>query len=407
MLQSIISRFALIGIDYPDSEDLRLKKTLLLGIATMVALAGACWGIVYAFFGEFVAAAIPLSYAVISSLSIVTFALTRRYHFFRTSQLLLILFLPFLLMISLGGFISSSAVILWSLLAPLSAVLFTNPRQAIGWFLGYLGLVVLSGLLQPYVGLSNNLSPDIILFFFVINIASVSMIAFILLEYFVRQKDTYMRLLRVEQDKSEQLLLNVLPAEIASVLKNGDTSTAQQYDDVSILFADIVGFTPLSVQMTPCETVGLLNQVFTYFDSLVDKYDLEKIRTIGDSYMVVAGAPRQRRDHAQALARLALDMLGCSGKGALPGNQRLQFRIGINSGSVVAGVIGQSKFHYDVWSDAVNIASRMESHGMPDRIQIARPTYELIQDEFICEPRGVIDVKGRGEMETWFLQGVK
>lgn len=407
LLVAIVRWFSQIGVDPSDDDNLRLKKTLLLGIATMVALAAFFWSAVYAWFEEYVPAAIPSSYAVVSSLSITRFILTRRYQFFRISQLLLILVLPFLLMLSLGGFVNSSAVILWSLLCPLGALLFATPRQAVVWFGAYIFLVTVSGFLQPLLSVDSNLPDPVMLFLFVMNIASVSTIAFILLNYFVRQEQKSMRLLKIEQDRSERLLLNVLPREIAGQLKEGNSLIAQQHDAVSILFADIVDFTGLSERLTPCKTVELLNEVFSDFDSLVEQYGLEKIRVIGDSYMVVAGAPRERPDHAQILARLALEMQQRQCKREATDGNKLSFRIGINSGPVVAGVIGQSKFHYDVWSDAVNIAARMESHGVPGMIQISRQTYDLIKSEFICSPRGTIKVKGKDEMETWFLEGIR
>ena len=407
VLAVVANWFSKIGVGPSDNSDLRLKKTLLLGIATMVALAAFFWSAVYAWFGEYLPAAIPFSYAVVSSLSITVFILTRRYQFFRFSQLLLILVLPFLLMLSLGGFVNSSAVILWSLLCPLGALLFATPRQAVIWFGAYLGLVAASGFLQPLLRVDSSLPDPMVLFLFAMNIASVSTIAFILLNYFVRQEQQSMQLLKVEQDRSERLLLNVLPKEIAGELKEGNRLVAQQHDAVSILFADIVGFTGMSERLTPCKVVELLNEVFSHFDSIVEQYGLEKIRVIGDSYMVVAGAPRERPDHAQILARLALEMKQCQCKSEAPDGNKLRFRIGINSGPVVAGIIGQSKFHYDVWSDAVNIAARMESHGIPGEIQIARPTYELIRNEFICRPRGAIVVKGKDKMETWFLDGIR
>jgi adenylate cyclase len=407
VLAVVANWFSKIGVGPSDNSDLRLKKTLLLGIATMVALAAFFWSAVYAWFGEYLPAAIPFSYAVVSSLSITVFILTRRYQFFRFSQLLLILVLPFLLMLSLGGFVNSSAVILWSLLCPLGALLFATPRQAVIWFGAYLGLVAASGFLQPLLRVDSSLPDPMVLFLFAMNIASVSTIAFILLNYFVRQEQQSMQLLKVEQDRSERLLLNVLPKEIAGELKEGNRLVAQQHDAASILFADIVGFTGMSERLTPCNVVELLNEVFSHFDSIVEQYGLEKIRVIGDSYMVVAGAPRERPDHAQILARLALEMKQCQCKSEAPDGNKLRFRIGINSGPVVAGIIGQSKFHYDVWSDAVNIAARMESHGIPGEIQIARPTYELIRNEFICRPRGAIVVKGKDKMETWFLDGIR
>ena len=209
-----------------------------------------------------------------------------------------------------------------------------------------------------------------------------------------------------EQEKSERLLLNVLPKEIAAILKDEDGIIADNFEAVSIMFADVVGFTPLSTKMSPKDMVELLNEIFSYFDSLIEKYELEKIRTIGDNYMVASGVPRPRGDHAHALAGMALEMNSYLHDNSSSKVNGLQFRIGINSGPVVAGIIGRQKFHYDLWGDAVNTASRMESHGVPGKIQVTQMTYELIQDKFICKPRGTIEVKGKGEMDTWFLEGV-
>jgi PAS domain S-box-containing protein len=204
--------------------------------------------------------------------------------------------------------------------------------------------------------------------------------------------------------RSEELLLNVLPEAIAAQLKEHAGTIADRYESISILFADIVGFTPMSLELTPEETVDLLNQYFTYFDELVDRLGVEKIRTIGDNYMAAAGVPTPRPDHAAVLAEMAIAIRDYV-KDAPPVNgHRLDFRIGINSGPVVAGVIGTKKFQYDIWGDAVNTASRMESHGVPGRIQISEATRNLIGDEFICTPRGEIDIKGKGPMKTWFLE---
>jgi class 3 adenylate cyclase/CHASE3 domain sensor protein len=212
--------------------------------------------------------------------------------------------------------------------------------------------------------------------------------------------------LRIEQEKSENLLLNILPKDIAELLKKKPNSIAEQYSEASILFADVVDFTPMSSQMKPIELVELLNQVFSQFDNLVEKYDLEKIKTIGDCYMVASGVPRPRQDHAQVITCLALDMQEIVRESDYFG-RKLTFRIGINSGPVVAGVIGRKKFIYDLWGDAVNTASRMESNGRGGLVQITQETYNLINDDFICESRGVINVKGKGELPVWFVRGRK
>jgi adenylate cyclase len=394
-----------IGRSLDDEQDIRLQKSLLVYGSIMFIAAGGLWGIIYILFQEPMSGMIPLFYSIVSFLSIVQFALTHRYRFFRASQLVLILLLPFLLMVSLGGFIESSAVILWSFICPLGALLFAEYKQSPRWLIAYLALLVLSGFLQSSVGSANHLPQNLVIIFFVLNIGAVSTISFVLLHYFVGQKERAYYLLRLEQDRSENLLLNVLPREIAARLKSGERIIADHHPSVSILFADLVGFTPLTNQLSPTAMVELLNEIYSHFDSLIEKYGVEKIRTIGDNYMIASGLPRPRADHAQVIARLALEMNAYIASLAPVENRRLSFRLGINSGPVIAGVIGHKKFAYDVWGDTANIASRMESQGVPGRIQITQATYELIKTDFTCEPHGSIEVKGKGPMQTWFLVG--
>ena len=385
-----------IGMDPNDDDDIRLQKSLLVVSALPFAIAGAAWGLMYVLIGEPMAGMIPLSYAVISLLSILLFGLTRRYHFFRFSQLFLILILPFLLMVTLGGFINGSAVILWSLICPLGALLFDKPSRAKFWFLAFAGLVAISGFLQPHIGSSNSLPLGIVIFLFVLNLIAVGSLIFLMIFYFVGQKNLF-------QEKSETLLLNILPKEIMAILKNEPRTIADHFDGASILFADVVDFTPLSATMTPDELVELLNEVFSLFDMLVEKYGLEKIKTIGDCYMVASGVPSPRPDHAKALIEFALEVRDYVSRHEFHGH-KLGFRMGVNSGPVVAGVIGTKKFIYDLWGDAVNTASRMESHGQEGIIQITRATYELVKDDFVCEHRGTVNVKGKGDMEVWYVR---
>lgn len=207
-------------------------------------------------------------------------------------------------------------------------------------------------------------------------------------------------LLEREQAKSEELLLNILPKPVADRLKLGETVIADHFEDVTVMFADLVGFTPLAARIPPTEVVKLLNRVFSLFDQLVDRYGLEKIKTIGDSYMVAGGLTTPLTHHTAAVAQMALDM-----QRMLPqiiGGQ-LQVRIGIHRGPVVAGVIGIRKFTYDLWGDTVNLASRMESHGFPGSIQVTRTVYERLHDRYTFTPRGTIEIKGKGKMETFLL----
>ena len=213
--------------------------------------------------------------------------------------------------------------------------------------------------------------------------------------------------LRAEQENSEQLLLNVLPEPIAERLKQEQSAIADYFDCATILFSDIVGFTPLSARMSPIKLVNLLNRMFSQFDQLADRYRLEKIKTIGDAYMVAGGLPVTRPDHAEAVADMALDMQAAMKNFQEEIDENLQIRIGINTGPVVAGVIGIKKFIYDLWGDTVNVASRMESSGIPGRIQVTGDTYQRLKDKYLFEMRGEVAVKGKGEMTTYWLLGRK
>jgi len=210
--------------------------------------------------------------------------------------------------------------------------------------------------------------------------------------------------LEVERERSEKLLLNILPAPIASRLKEGEKIIADQFEAATVLFVDIANFTPLASKTSPAELVNMLNGIFSKFDSIVEKHGLEKIRTMGDAYMAVGGLPIPNDDHAEAVANAALDILEEFPKLT---DHRLQLRIGIHTGPVVAGVIGKNKFNYDLWGDTVNIASRMQSHGQPNTIQMTAQTYEYLKDRFEFQPRGEIEVRGKGAMQVYILTGRK
>lgn len=221
------------------------------------------------------------------------------------------------------------------------------------------------------------------------------------------QEQAYSQELAEEKEKSERLLLNILPQAIAERLKQGETTIADSFSDVTVMFADLVGFTKLSTHLSPAELVELLNQIFSAFDELADRYGLEKIKTIGDAYMVVGGLPTPSENHAEAIASMAIDIQAAIAKMRTKGGQPLSIRIGINTGPVEAGVIGTKKFTYDLWGDTVNIASRMESLGVPGGIQVTVATYERLRDKYIFEERGVLQVKGKGDMMTYLLLGRK
>lgn len=224
-----------------------------------------------------------------------------------------------------------------------------------------------------------------------------------LIERSVRENFLLTRELEAEQQRSEALLLNILPRSIAERLKQTATTVADRFPEVTVLFADIVDFTPLAARLSPEEVVGLLNELFSTFDALAERHGLEKIKTIGDAYMVVGGLPEPRADHAEAIAEMALAMREAMAQWSAEKAQPLSIRIGINTGPVVAGVIGTKKFIYDLWGDTVNLAGRMESQGMADCIQVTAATYERLREKYLFEERGRIPVRGLGEMVTYLL----
>jgi adenylate cyclase len=400
MIAPLLDRVLSVGAHPGDTSDDRFRKRLLVGVALVILPIGFLWGCLYWAVGEHGVALTPWAYVTGSTISLVVFARTKKFASFRTAQLLLILVAPAAGTVMLGGLRESSGVILWSLFAPLGAVAFDRPVRAWPWFAAFVATTLLALVLSEVVRPQGADLPDaFVRTFDVLNVVVVSFVAMLLLVTFARGREA-------AQARVETLLLNVLPADIAQRLQSDPTSIADHFDEVSILFADVVGFTPLSSRLDAREVVGLLDRLFTSFDELVDRYEVEKIKTIGDCYMVAAGVPKQRPDHARALAGLALEMRECA-KRSLSDRDGLdlRLRIGISSGPVVAGVIGRRRFLYDLWGDTVNMASRMESHGTPDEIQITRSTWELLDDRFVTEPIGLVDVKGKGKIETWRLVG--
>ena len=392
----IASTIARVGASPLESGDEALRRTLLVASSLACSGAGLLWGLSYWLAGAPAAAAIPLAYAAVSLLSTGLFAVTRRYPRYRTAQLGLILILPWAMSVALGGIQPSSAVIIWSVLCPFGALILTDRRTATGWFLAFL-LAVASGILIEIPAIAGPLAPGVVHLFLGLNIGALFALLFAMMAHFIDRVLLF-------QERSELLLHSILPKGIAEALKGDPHSIADHYEQASILFADVVDFTGLSSGMEPGELVAILDEVFQGFDQLVEEAGLEKIKTIGDCYMVAAGVPQRREDHAQALARLALAMNRLVAERRFRG-RHLRFRIGLNSGPVVAGVIGRRKFIYDLWGDAVNMASRMESQGMAGMIQFPRATYDLLRQDFVCRPAGRLEIKGKGEVAVYHLLG--
>ena len=394
-----IRDFAGIGALPSDSEETRLRKSVLVLSSSLMAMLALVWVATYAALGLWVSAAIPFAYQLATAASIYAFARERRYRLFRASQLGMSLMLPFALQWSLGGFRPSAAVALWGLTCPVGALLFLGARQAVPWFLAFVVLVgVSAGVDSTLAADAPDIPNGVVVTFFALNVLGVSTTVYLLLQYFVRARD------RALAD-SERLLLNVLPAPVASRLKQSDQVIADGFPEATVLFADIVGFTGLAERLAPADLVVLLDRVFAGWDGLASRHGVEKIKTIGDAYMVAGGLPNPRVDHAQAIAEMALEMGAELARSTSDSGLELEVRIGIDSGPVVAGVIGRSKFIYDLWGDTVNTASLMESHGLPGAIQVTERAYERLRHGYELRLRGTIEIKGKEPMVTYLLIG--
>jgi len=299
------------------------------------------------------------------------------------------------MIVMFGGVFASAGSSTWSVLAMLGAVAVFADKRAHFWLVMFVFTTLLgfalAAQIEPIYTLPN---PE---YLSVFNLLVVSLFVYTVLYYYVRKSSALL-------SQTDGLLRNILPDQVAERLKVSDEMIADEFESASILFADVAGFTPMAAQLTPGEVVNLLNEVFTDFDAMVELRGLEKIKTIGDAYMVAAGVPVPQGDHARAICDLALEMQSHL-QSRIFGGRAIVMRIGIASGPVTAGIIGRKKFSYDLWGDTVNLASRMESTGAPGRIQLTAETCDLVSRWYKCEPRGVIEVPGKGRLETWFLIG--
>ncbi len=362
-VRSLLDWAGRVGADPTDSPETALQKRLMVALCAGTAAAHGRWSLIYLAAGAPLAAAIPGFYSLFTPLNTAALRLDPQ------PRLLPLHPAPahpapavLLVMLALGGFrpVERGDHVGGALSAGLAAG--RGLRKTVLWILGFVALLVLGALVEPYLA-PAGLPDGLVTWFFVLNLGAVILVVFGLLYYFVGQRNFF-------QERSEMLLLNILPREISETLKAGPRTIAEQFDEASILFADVVDFTPMAAGMTPLGLVELLNEVFQCFDALVEQYDLEKIKTIGDCYMVAAGRAAAARRPCQRAGRSSRSTCRPRSPSAPFGGRRLAFRIGINSGPVVAGVIGRKKFIYDLWGEAVNLASRMESQGQAGAIQI-------------------------------------
>jgi class 3 adenylate cyclase len=411
---SWLERLGRAAVDENDDDELRLRKTLLIFASGLMNMAAIVWLAIYWALGLKLPTTIPLAYQLLSALILAVYLKTRNFDFFRVAQLSLFLFAPFVIQWSIGSFVNSSGIVLLALLAPVGAMVVYGPRESIPWFVAYVALTALSGAFDYYLADGNfsGVPMRTVAVFFVLNFTILSSIMYLLLRYFVQQKDVFQAelarqhgLVQLEQRKAEQLLTTILPPHIAQRLKQDQTTIADGFADVSVMFADIVNFTTLAEELTPKEVVTFLNDVFTRFDELAEKHRVDKIKTIGDAYMVAGGVSGDDTQYVSSVADLALEMLDLTRNDETIRRYNVSFHVGIATGPVIAGVIGVKRFIYDLWGDTVNIASRITAEAPSGEIYVDKTTYRRLGARYMFSEPQELMFKGKGKMTVYQLLG--
>jgi class 3 adenylate cyclase len=411
---SWLHRLAGAALDESDSDELRLRKTLLMFASGLMNMAAIVWLAIYWMLGLKLPTTIPLAYQILSALILVVYLKTRNFDFFRFAQLSLFLFAPFVIQWSIGSFVSSSGIVLLALLAPVGAMVVYGARESIPWFFAYVVLTTLSGVFDYFLASGDmaGVPMKTVAVFFVLNFTILSTIVYLLLRYFVQQKDSFQaelsrqhELVQAEQQKSEQLLTTILPPHIAQRLKNAPSNIADGFYDVSVMFADIVNFTSLAEELAPDKVVEFLNEVFTRCDELAEKHGVDKIKTIGDAYMVAGGLSGDRKGYEGSVAEMALEMLELTRSNEAMRRYNISFHIGIATGPAIAGVIGARRFTYDLWGDTVNIASRITTEAPPGEILVDKVTNRRLSTRYAFGDPQELMFKGKGPMTVYRLLG--
>ena len=381
-----------------DTDDIRLEKITIFLVAASCCMAGTAWtAMYYIIFGFGLVSLLPFAFVVIVGTTIVVCHFTRNHRPLVYVQIICIIYITALIQWSIGSVFDSGFVLVWAFCGPIIALMFFSMKQSIVWLLLYLVNIAITFAFEDFfVTHGHPVSDDARVLFFFMNLSIWSFVVFIFASYFVISAVS-------ERAKADGLLLNILPRKTAQILKSRPGVFAEEYDDASVLFADIVDFTRYSSTVRPDQLVTKLNEIFFCFDKLTIRHGLEKIKTIGDAYMVAGGVPEPRPDHSQAIANLALDMLAIIREIKKDSGEGFSLRIGIHIGPVVAGAIGQNKFSYDMWGDTVNVASRMESSGASNTIQVTEAVYQRLRDKYQFSAKGTVDIKGKGQMDTYNL----
>ena len=389
-----INRLLSVADETSDDDDLRLRKHV--GVAAGLVIGIGALQLPLMAQGIAVSWAVALTMAPISLANVALLAFTKRFDRYVVVLILMVTIFPAFVTIALGGMVGSSGGYIFAFVAPLFAILALGRRRATIWLLVYLVILLGLVLLDPIISRVIPLQPyGLRLIFWASNLSAPLLIIFFLLRYSERRR-------REAQARADELLTNAIPLSIATRLKHGEKRIADAYPETTVLFADLAAFTPWARQTDPDRIVSALDALFSRFDALAAEYGVEKIKTIGDAYMAVAGAPEPRANHATAATSLALGMLRTiyEVRGTL--GMPLDVRIGLASGPVVGGVIGQRRLLFDLWGDTANTAARMQSSGVPGRIQVAPSTWERLRGDFTFEERQV-EIKGMGAMTTYLL----
>ena len=383
-----------------DTAELRSEKFAIFLVSLSCCIAGCIWSAMYLWvFGFGLTALMPLSFVFVVGLSLLISHMVGNHLIAAYAQIVCIIYITAFMQWRIGGVFDSGFVIAWAFCGPITALMYFSIRESAIWFFLYLLNIVITLVFDDHFRAGGESVPETTkMLFFVMNISISSAVVFIFAGFFVRST-------LMEREEANRLLLNILPEKTARALKSQDGIIAEKHENVSILFADIVEFTRYSSTKQPEEIVTKLNDIFSHFDMLVEEHGLEKIKTIGDAYMVVGGLSEGSADHLRRIANLALAMMASIERFERETGVSFSLRIGIHTGPVVAGVIGKSKFAYDLWGDTVNVASRMESTGVDREIQVSEPVVSALGDQFGFDKRGFIDIKGRGLMDTYFLKG--
>lgn len=443
----------LFGFNAITNQEERAKRVTLIRIVLLTAFFGFIQSLIYVMLGFPDVTIAVLAYIALSFLNLFYFYLFKNYSVFRLLQLILITLLPASSQLGLGGFIPGSSVALASLLSPMGALMFARVSIARIFFYFFVVVVIISGLIEYFFLENFNSMPrDINLLFFVFNTIAIAAVIYFLLEYFLVQKEKYQVLLQqknievqekneelaaqqeeiaaqneelvqqqseilaqrnaleVEQQKSEKLLLNILPREIANELKENGKASPRNYSSATVLFTDFKDFTSVAEALSPEELLQELNNFFVAFDEIIEKHGLEKIKTIGDAYMCVGGVPIEDKHSVARAVEAAIEIRDFveeqrSIKLAL-GKPCWEVRIGLHTGPLIAGVVGKNKFAFDIWGDTVNIASRMESASETGKVNISGDTYQLIKDQFEFTYRGKVSAKNKGDIDMYFVERI-